>query len=62
MGMKLYTTQEAADILRVSRSHIRKMIKTKELPATKVGREYRITISSLMKYFVAEQASQASDE
>lgn len=40
---KLYTLQEVADVLRVSRQTLYNNIKKGRLQATKVGKEYRIT-------------------
>ena len=39
---ELLTVKEAASLMKTSRAQIRKMIQNGELPAVKVGREYRI--------------------
>lgn len=44
---KLYTLQEVADILRVSRQTLYNNIGKGKLQATKVGKEYRITEAQL---------------
>lgn len=43
----LYTLQEVADILRVSRQTLYNNIRKGNLQATKVGKEYRITEEQL---------------
>ena len=43
MGMsELLTVKEVAELLKTSRVQVRKMIQNGDLPAVKVGREYRI--------------------
>ena len=43
MGVnQVLTVKEAAAILKTTRQQIRKMIQSGELPAVKVGREWRI--------------------
>jgi excisionase family DNA binding protein len=44
------TTQEAADLLNVSRPFVIKLIESKQIPARKVGRHRRIRFEDLMKY------------
>lgn len=39
---ELLTVKEAAGLLKVSHAQVRKMIQNGELPAVRVGREYRI--------------------
>lgn len=51
MGIsELLTVKEAAGLLKTSRAQIRKMIQNGELPAVKVGREYRIPIVCLKEF------------
>lgn len=45
--MKLYTTQEVADMLKVTVISIRRYIKLGKLKAVKFGRELRITEEQL---------------
>ena len=47
---KELTTQEAADLLNVSRPYIVKLIDQKKLPAHKIGRHRRIKIEDLQTY------------
>ena len=48
MGVnELLTVKEAATLLKTSRVQVRRMIQNGELIAVKVGREYRIPISSI---------------
>ena len=48
MGMtEILTVKEAAVQLKTTRQQIRKMIANGELPAVKVGREWRIPLESI---------------
>lgn len=44
---RVLTVKEAAVLLKTTRQQIRKMIQSGELPAVKVGREWRIPAESL---------------
>ena len=46
----VYSVKEAAAILKTSRQQVRKMIQSEELPAVKVGREWRITSDALQEF------------
>jgi len=48
--MKLLTTEEVGKILSFSPKKVRKMITTGELPALKIGTEYRIQEDELNHY------------
>lgn len=47
---KLYTLQEVADILRVSRQTIYNYVTAKRLRATKLVKEYRVTEEDLQDF------------
>ena len=48
MGLsEILTVKEAAQLLKTTRQQIRKMIQNEELPAVKVGREWRIPMESI---------------
>ncbi len=47
---KLYTLQEVADILRVSRQTIYNYVTAKRLRATKLAKEYRVTEEDLQDF------------
>ncbi|MGO5027815.1 helix-turn-helix domain-containing protein [Candidatus Agathobaculum pullicola] len=52
MGMsEILTVKETAEQLKTTRQQIRKMIANGELPAVKVGREWRIPLASVREYF-----------
>lgn len=48
--IKLYTLQEVADILKVSRQTIYNYVTIKKLKATKYGKEYRVTEENLREF------------
>jgi excisionase family DNA binding protein len=48
--LKLYTLQEVANILKVSRQTIYNYITAKKLRATKYGKEYRVTEATLKEF------------
>ena len=47
---KLYTLQEVADYLRVSRQTIYNYVTAKKLRASKIGKEYRVTEKDLQDF------------
>ena len=48
--IEVYSVKETAAILKTSRQQVRKMIQSEELPAVKVGREWRITSDALQEF------------
>ena len=48
--IEVYSVKETAAILKTSRQQVRKMIQSEELPAVKVGREWRITSDALQVF------------
>jgi excisionase family DNA binding protein len=48
--IRLLTLKETAELLRVSSRTVMGMVKRKELPALKVGRQWRINESHLSKW------------
>ena len=51
MGLsEILTVKEAAQLLKTTRQQIRKMIQNGELPAVKVGREWRIPMESIQMF------------
>lgn len=47
---KLYTLQEVADYLKVSRQTIYNYVTAKRLKASKIGKEYRVTEKDLQNF------------
>lgn len=58
---EILTVKETAAQLKTTRQQIRKMIANGELPAVKVGREWRIPLAGVREYF-AENLSGCLDE
>lgn len=50
---KFYTAREVAEMLRVQRNTVIKLILTQKLSATVVGKQYRISQEQLDDYFRA---------
>lgn len=48
--MKLYTTKEVSEILRLKRMSVWSKIQTGEIKAKKIGKDYRITEEALKEY------------
>ena len=49
---RVYTVKEAAVLLKTTRQQIRKIIQSGELPAVKVGREWRIPAEGLSTFLM----------
>lgn len=51
MGLtELLTVKEVAEFLKVSRTQVRRLIRSGNLRAMMVGREYRISLESLAEF------------
>ena len=48
--IKVYTTEDALDILKVSQRTLYRYIKAGQIKAIKLGREYRITEEALREF------------
>ena len=54
MGMnRLLTVREVAELFQTTRQQVRKMLRNGEIPAVKVGREWRIS-QEYLKEFIEE--------
>lgn len=49
-GLEVYSVKEVAAILKTTRQQVRKMIQNEELPAVKVGREWRVSSEALQDF------------
>ena len=52
--IEIYSVKEAAAILKTSRQQVRKMIQSEELPAVKVGREWRMPSDAVARLWLDE--------
>lgn len=52
--MEVLTVKEAAERLKTSRQQIRMMIRNGQLPAVRVGREWRITTEALEQFLTSQ--------
>ena len=51
MGMtELLTVKEVAQYLRISRTQVRRLIRSGQLKGMMIGREYRISLASLAEF------------
>lgn len=50
IDLTVYTVKEVAEILKTTRQQIRKMIASEELPAVKVGREWRLSAEDIQAF------------
>lgn len=51
--MNIYTPQEAAEILKVSKRTILDLIRKKEFPAKKIGGQWRISEDAIKRYLTS---------
>ena len=58
--LRFLTLQEAADLLQVSKRTVERLIRCKELPALKVGVQWRICASQLAKWIEGLNDSELS--
>jgi excisionase family DNA binding protein len=50
--LKLLTIEDAADLFQVSPKTVRRWIKTGELPAAKLGGQWRIDVLDAKRFFI----------
>ena len=56
-GLRLLTLPEAADLLQVSTRTLQRMIRRNELPALKVGGQWRVRESQLTRWIEVREES-----
>jgi len=59
---KVYTVKEVAEILKVSEQTVQEALKKGQLPGAKVGRQWRITETSLTNYLNGNTGNDNQDE
>ncbi len=50
MDIEVYSVKEVAIIIKTTRQQVRKMIQNEELPAIRVGKEWRISFDALQDF------------
>lgn len=60
--MKAYTLDEVADILKVTKRTLYTHIKTGKLPATKLGKYYRVTEEQLQRLLTGKTPARATGQ
>lgn len=60
MSTQLLTAAEVADQLRVSTMTIYRLIRSGELKAVRVGRNYRVPVADLQRYLAAQVVDPAT--
>ena len=60
MSQRLLTAAEVADDLRVSTMTVYRLIRRGELPAVRVGRNYRVRVADLQTYLDAQVVDPAT--
>lgn len=59
--MDMMTVAEVAEQLRVDESTIRRQIRAGQLPATRVGRQYRISRVEFLAYKIRQEVKREGD-
>lgn len=54
---EFYTVKEIADILKVNKVTVQRWCKTKDLPAVKIGKSYRIERNDFEKWYEAKKGA-----
>lgn len=52
----LYTIAEVADLMRVSKMTVYRMVHSGDLPAIRVGKSYRVPVSAIQQILALEDA------
>lgn len=55
----VYSLSEAAELLKVSRSTVLKLVQKKKLPAARIGKQYRILGYYILDYVLSQTAPKA---
>ena len=59
--MNIYTPQQAADLLQVSRQTLLRLCRTGELKCSKVGRQWRISDSQIERFMTEHETTMTED-
>jgi excisionase family DNA binding protein len=52
---------QVADLLRLSRSHVYNLLKSRRLPGRKIGGQWRIPVDGLRRYLTGEDTAVVSE-
>ncbi len=59
---KIYTTDQAAEVLQINSQTLRKWIREGKLPASKLGSDYRITGEDIKSFLDATKVNKNEEE
>ena len=60
--MDIYTVEQVAEKLQIAVRTVYKLIKSGQLPASKVGNQYRITDEQLARFMVSQEVTKDKPE
>ena len=55
---EVYTTKELAEILKISMPTVKRMLKEKKLPASRIGKQYRFLGSDILLLLESQKVNQ----
>jgi excisionase family DNA binding protein len=57
ISKKFYSVSNLSDMLNVTKNTVRNLIKTGVLPASKIGREYRVSETDFQQFFESQRVT-----